>query len=44
MIKPQNEKEALEVKELFDKFDLNKDGSIDFDEFVNGVMDENFSI
>jgi Ca2+-binding EF-hand superfamily protein len=36
MIKPQNEKEKKELQDLYNKFDDNGDGEIDFEEFVNG--------
>ena len=36
MIKPQNEKEKKELYDLYNKFDNNGDGEIDFEEFVTG--------
>ena len=36
ILRPQNEKEKKELKELYDKFDDNGDGEIDMDEFIKG--------
>jgi calcium-dependent protein kinase len=36
ILRPQNEKEKKELKELYDKFDDNGDGEIDIDEFIKG--------
>jgi len=36
ILRPQSEKEKDELKELYDRFDDNKDGEIDIDEFING--------
>ena len=36
IISPQNEEEKKELKELYDRFDDNKDGEIDIDEFIKG--------
>ena len=36
IIRPQNEKEKKELKELYDRFDDNGDGEIDIEEFING--------
>ena len=39
MIKPQNEEDKQKIQNLFKKLDLNGDGEVDFDEFVNGYID-----
>ena len=39
MIKPQNEEDKQQIQNLFKKLDLNGDGEVDFDEFVNGYID-----
>jgi len=36
ILRPQNEKERKELKELYDRFDDNGDGEIDIDEFIQG--------
>ena len=36
ILRPQNETEKKELKELYDRFDDNGDGEIDIDEFING--------
>ena len=36
IIRPQNDEEKKELKELYDRFDDNKDGEIDIDEFIKG--------
>jgi len=36
ILRPQNEKEKKELKELYDRFDDNGDGEIDIDEFIKG--------
>lgn len=37
VIRPQTEEDIAYLKDLFTKFDLNGDGEIDFDEFINGL-------
>ena len=39
MIKPQNEEDKQQIQNLLKKLDLNGDGEVDFDEFVNGYID-----
>jgi calcium-dependent protein kinase len=36
ILRPQNEEEKKELKELYDMFDNNGDGEIDIDEFIQG--------
>jgi calcium-dependent protein kinase len=36
ILRPQNEKEKKELKELYDKFDIDGDGEIDIEEFIQG--------
>ena len=36
MIKPQNEREKKDLYILYKKFDINNDGEIDFEEFIEG--------
>ena len=36
ILRPQNEKEKKELKDLYDRFDDNGDGEIDIDEFIKG--------
>ena len=36
IIRPQNEKEKQDLKDLYNKFDFNKDGEIDINEFIDG--------
>jgi calcium-dependent protein kinase len=36
ILRPQNEKEEKELKELYDKFDIDGDGEIDIEEFIQG--------
>ena len=36
ILRPQNEEEEKELKELYDKYDDNGDGEIDIDEFIKG--------
>ena len=40
MIKPQNDKEKKELRDLYNKFDKNGDGEIDFEEFMEGFEKE----
>ena len=36
ILRPQNENEKIELKNLYDKFDIDGDGEIDIDEFIEG--------
>jgi calcium-dependent protein kinase len=36
ILRPQNDEEQKELKLLYDKYDFNKDGEIDIDEFIQG--------
>ena len=36
ILRPQNDEERKELKILYDKYDFNKDGEIDIDEFIQG--------
>ena len=36
IIRPQNEKEKQDLKDLYNRFDYNKDGEIDINEFIDG--------
>ena len=38
ILRPQNETEKKELKELYDRFDDNGDGEIDINEFIQGFQ------